>query len=76
MSSYYYWLLVVFTILVTLIIIDPNVGTYIDLQIKNLFVQIKRLWYLATLYPTIKYNNWRIMRELKKIRKEHNLPNE
>lgn len=76
MTLYYYGLLTVFGIVVCMIIIDPNVGTYIDLQIRNLFVQIKRLWYLATLYPTIKYNNWQLMRQLKKIRKDYNLPDE
>lgn len=76
MTLYYYGLLTIFSIVVCMIIIDPNVGTFIDLQIRNLFVQIKRLWYLATLYPTLKYNNWQLMRQLKKIRKDYNLPDE
>lgn len=59
-----------------MIAIDPNVGVFIDLQIKNLFVQIKRLWYLFTIGAQVKFNNWKLSRELSKIRRERGLPDE
>ena len=76
MSLYYYALLTVFSIVVVMIAIDPNVGVFIDLQLKNLVVQIKRLWYLITIGAQVKYNNWKLMRDLSKIRRERGLPDE
>lgn len=76
MSLYYYGLLTVFAIVVVMIAIDPNVGVFIDLQLKNLVVQVKRLWYLMTIGAQVKYNNWKLMREISKIRKERGLTDE
>lgn len=73
MNLYYYSLLAVFAVIVSLIAIDPNVGTYIDLQFRNLVVQLKRVWYLITIGIQVKYSNWKIMRELSKIRRERGM---
>lgn len=73
MNLYYYSLLAVFAVIVSLIAIDPNVGTYIDLQFRNLVVQLKRVWYLITIGTQVKYSNWKIMRELSKIRRERGM---
>ena len=73
MNLYYYSLLAVFAIIVSLIAIDPNVGTYIDLQFRNLVVQLKRVWYLITIGTQVKYSNWKIMREVSKIRRERGM---
>ena len=51
-------------------VIDPNVGTYIDLQFKLLRIKIITLWMRVTMYPRIKYNNWEIQRRIEKIKKE------
>jgi len=74
MSVYQYSLLSVFAIVLALIIIDPNVGVFIDLQVKLLRIRIITLWMRMTMYPRIKYNNWEIQRRLKKIQRELNVP--
>jgi len=68
--TYYYSLISVFAIVLALMVIDPNVGTYIDLQFKLLRIRIATLWMRATMYPRIKYNSWEIQRRLKKIQRE------
>jgi hypothetical protein len=75
-NTYYLSLLTVFAVVVVLIAIDPNVGVYIDLQLRNLLVQIKRLYYLLTIGTVVKYNNWKITRSIKQIRKERGLTDE
>lgn len=74
MSLYYSALIGVFAIVLALMIVDPNVGVYLDLQVRNLWIQIKRQWYLLTIGTTIKVQNWKLKRELKKIRKEYDMP--
>jgi hypothetical protein len=59
-----------------MIVIDPNIGMWIDLQLQNLVVQLKRRYYIITLGTVLKYQNWKLMRELETIRKERNLPDE
>lgn len=76
MNTYYFSLFAVFAVIIFLMAIDPNVATYIDLQFKNFIVQLKRQYYLLTIGIQIKYENWKLMRTLKKIRKELNLPDE
>lgn len=68
--TYYYSLITIFAIVLSLMVIDPNVGTYIDLQFKLLRIKIITLWMRVTMYPRIKYNNWEIQRRIKKIKKE------
>lgn len=72
--TYYYSLLSVFAIILALMVIDPNVGTYIDLQIKLLRIRVLTFWMRMTMYPRIKYNSWEIQRRLKKIQRELNGP--
>lgn len=74
MSLYYSALIGVFAIVLALMVIDPNVGVYLDLQLRNLWVQIKRQWYLLTIGTTIKVQNWKLKRELNKMRKEYDMP--
>jgi len=76
MSLYYTSLICVFAIVLALIVIDPNVGVFIDLQIKNLWVQTKRLWYLITIGTTIKIQNWKLKRELKRMGRDYDFPEE
>lgn len=76
MSIYYSILLSVFGVVAIMIVIDPNIGMWIDLQLQNLVIQIKRRYYIITLGTVLKYQNWKLMRELKIIRKERNLPDE
>jgi len=76
MNTYYFSLFAVFAVIIFLMVLDPNIATYIDLQFRNLIVQLKRQYYLLTIGIQIKYENWKLMRSLKKMRKELNLPNE
>lgn len=69
---YYYSLFAAFAIILALMVVDPNVGVYIDLQFKLLRIRVITLWIRMTMYPRIKYNNWQIQRRLKKLRKELN----
>lgn len=74
MSLYYTSLICVFAIVLALMVIDPNVGVFIDLQLKNLWVQIKRRYYLITIGAVVKINNWKLKRELQKMRREYDMP--
>lgn len=76
MSLYQTSLLCVFAIVLAMIVIDPNVGTWIDLQIKLLWVNVKRTYYLITIGTTVKINNFKLRRDLNKMRRELNLPDE
>jgi hypothetical protein len=69
---YYYSLFAVFAIILALMVVDPNVGVYIDLQFKLMRIRLITLWMRMTMYPRIKYNNWEIQRRLKKLQKEIN----
>lgn len=75
-ETYYLSVVSIAAILLALIVIDPNVGTWIDLQIQRLFVDIRRWWFMATMYPRLRYDAWKMKRALIKIRKEYNLPPE
>jgi hypothetical protein len=68
----YYSLLSVFAVLVGLIIIDSNVGTYIDLKFRLLRIKVLTLWMKMVLYPNIIIMKWKIKRNLQKIRKKTN----
>ena len=70
-DTYYIILLGIFGIVLMLIIIDPNVGMYIDLQLQNLAVETKRRYYLITMGSVIKYQNWKLKREVKKRLEEN-----
>lgn len=70
-DTYYIILLGIFGFIMMLIIIDPNVGMYIDLQLQNLVVQTKRRYYIITMGAVIKYQNWKLKREVKKILEEN-----
>jgi len=76
MSIYYTSLICVFAIVLALMVIDPNVGVFIDLQVKNLWVQIKRTYYLITIGTVVKINNWKLSRELEKMRREYDFPDD
>lgn len=73
MSSYYYFLFLVFTIISAAIVIDANVGEFINLWIKVLNVKAQRIYWLIRFHPKnpitniimrFKYN--KIARDLEK----------
>ena len=60
-------------VLLALIVIDPNVGLWVDLQIQRLSVDIRRWWFMATMWPRLQLDRWRLQRELIKIREKYNI---
>jgi hypothetical protein len=48
---YYYILLTVFAVICYMIIVDPNVAEYIDLQRKILILNINRFYWLVKFHP-------------------------
>ena len=75
-SLYYSTLLSIFAIVMLLIVVDPNVGMYLDLKIRQSMIAVKRRYYMITLGTVIKYQNWKMKREFKKIRKQYGIPDE
>ena len=74
MSIYYSVLIATFGVVLALMLIDPNIGYWIDLQVQNAIVQLKRRYYIITIGTVVKFQTWKMKRELKKIRREYNLP--
>ena len=75
-ESYYLTLFSITAVIVVLMAMDPNVATYIDLQFRNVLVQLKRRYYIITMGTVIKFQTWKMKREIKKIRKEYGLPDD
>lgn len=75
-ESYYLTLFSITAVIVVLMAMDLNVATYIDLQFRNVLVQLKRRYYIITMGTVIKFQTWKMKREMKKIRKQYGLPDE
>jgi hypothetical protein len=75
-SIYYGALLSIFAVVMLLIVVDPNVGMYLDLKFRQSIIGLKRYYYIITLGTVIKYQNWKLKREFKKIQKEFGKDNE
>lgn len=75
-KSYYLTLFSLTAVIVVLMAMDPNVATYIDLHFRNVLVQLKRRYYIITLGTVVKFQTWKMKREMKKIRKQYGLPDE
>jgi len=74
MSIYYSFLITIFGVVLVLMLTDPNIGYWIDLQAQNAIIQLKRRYYIITLGVVVKFQTWRLKREIEKIRREYNLP--
>lgn len=72
MILYYYVLLTVFGVIATLMITDPNISAYVDLRLRLLYINIRRLWILITMYPNMMFDKWRFQRALRKHREKMN----
>ena len=70
MNTYLYSLLIVFIIVAWLINEDPNVGTWINLKIQQLWLEIRRSYYLIVYHPKNFITTWRLNRKLNKLMKE------
>ncbi len=70
MNTYYYSLFIVFIIIATMIILDNNVGLYINLILKKLKIDIEKLWWIIKFHPNNFITTWIRNREYNKIAKE------
>jgi len=70
--KYYYVGTVLFLFLIGLIIIDPNIGMYIDLQYRLFVINLRRFKMLVTLYPRLMFSQWRIKQDYKKYKRDDN----
>ena len=50
---YYYTLFTVFAIIVTMMIVDPNVADYIYLYFKIIKVNLERFYWMIRFHPAI-----------------------
>jgi hypothetical protein len=72
-ESYYLTLFTLAAVIVVLMVMDPNVSAWIDLQFRWFLVRLKRRWYILTMGTVIKFQTWKMKQEFKRIRKEHGL---
>lgn len=72
MILYYYVLLTIFAVVAALMILDPNISAYIDLRLRLFYINIRRLWILTTMYPSMMFDKWRFQRVLRKHRMKKN----
>lgn len=74
MTLYYYTIFSLFAILAFLIVIDKNVGIYIDLMLRYGVVQIKRLIWIIRFHPKNPIPrwtlNWRVERMTRQLEKD------
>jgi len=73
---YYYAIFTVFAVICYMIVVDKNVGIFIDLMIRYAWVQVKRAWWIVRFHPinpiprwTLKWRVERMTRELEKTLK-------
>jgi len=71
MNTYLYSLLIVFIIVAWIINEDPNVGVWINLKIQQLWLEIRRFYYLIVYHPKNPITTWRLNRKLNKLMKQY-----
>lgn len=69
----YYTILVIFSIAVYFIVTDENAARLVNVRFLELMIEIRRRWMILTMWPRIKYDQWKIRRFIKKYRKEGDL---
>ena len=70
MSTYYYFLFLVFTIIAAMIVLDNNVGVYITLIFKILKVNTERFVWMIKFHPNNFITTYLRNRQYDKIAKE------
>lgn len=70
MGLYYYSLFTVFIIIAIMIVIDPNVGRFIDLLVKISLVNIERFFWMVKYHPNNFITTWIQNRKYDKLAKE------
>lgn len=72
-DPYYYALLSVFAVVVYIMAVDENVAKWVWLQFQLLRVSVSKRWFVLTLGIRLKYDHWKLMRALDKIRKDYGI---
>lgn len=70
MSTYYYVLFIIFTIIATMIVLDNNVSVYITLIFKIIKVNTERLVWMIKFHPNNFLTTWWNNRKYDKIARE------
>ena len=70
MNTYYYTLFIIFTVIVTMMILDNNVSDYIDLLFKILKLNTERLIWMIRFHPNNFITTYLQNRKYDKIAKE------
>lgn len=63
---YYYTVFTIFCVIVTMMVIDPNVGEYIILLSKTVKVNVERIFWMMRFHPVIlssPIGKWWMMRK-------------
>ena len=70
MNTYYYTLFIIFTVIVTMMILDNNVSDYIDLLFKILKLNTERLIWMIRFHPNNFITTYLQNRKYDKIARE------
>lgn len=70
MNTYYYTLFIIFTVIVTMMILDNNVSDYINLLFKILKLNTERLIWMIRFHPNNFITTYLQNRKYDKIAKE------
>jgi hypothetical protein len=70
MGIYYYSLFTIFIIIALMIVIDPNVGRFIDLLVKIIQVNFERIIWMIRFHPNNFITTWIQNRKYDRIAKE------
>lgn len=70
MSSYQYLVLVVFSIVLWLMIVDPNVAEYVNLIFKIIGVNFRRFVWMVQYHPKNPITNFIMERKYEQLAKE------
>jgi len=72
MILYYYVLLTFFAVIAALMILDPNIAAFIDIRFRFAMINLRRVWILTRMYPSLMLDKWRFQRALRKHRRKTN----
>lgn len=67
MTTYYYTIFFIFAVLAYMIVVDPNVGKFIELMGQMAVVNVKRLYYLIVYHPNNKIAAWMMERRINRM---------
>ena len=72
MILYYYVLLTFFAVIAALMILDPNIAAFIDIQFRFAIINLRKAWILTRMYPSLMLDKWRFQKALRKHRRKTN----